>query len=390
MKRITFILAAIVCLAISAMAQQNQPNQINADQPLAPALWKQGIATCAHYTACDRRFGKKIEEIKAKYPNGYTLDNLNDFYGGQGRKWEKIYNEFKKEEGHSGSINDLKELVSPQIWNLVEPDFMAYITEHPEAANAVPDSAEGDQNGEEVQENNNGDSTAPVGVTDTKKTHGGGISCDANLPLWLGILGSLLGLCALLISLSNRGKIKEIRRAFTRELDRTNANLQEFSTDAANQMKTLSIRLTGKVPHDYQADVEPIAEQPADEPVLEEEPVIEEEEAVAEEGELLNLFTSKPDENDDFTRVSDTFEPGNSIYVLTTFDGKRGKFEVIDKPEVHNFALMMPAENLIRACSGNAIQIPSGTRIVTDRPGEAEFIDGKWHVIVKAIIHYEG
>ena len=48
------------------------------------------------------------------------------------------------------------------------------------------------------------------------------------------------------------------------------------------------------------------------------------------------------------------------------------------------------AENLIRACSGNAIQIPSGTRIVTDRPGEAEFIDGHWHVIVKAIIHYEG
>jgi hypothetical protein len=104
----------------------------------------------------------------------------------------------------------------------------------------------------------------------------------------------------------------------------------------------------------------------------------------------MNLFMSKPDENDDFTRVSDTFEPGNSIYVLTTFDGQHGTFEVIDKPEVHRFALMMPAENLIRACSGNAIQIPSGTRIITDRAGEAEFIDGKWHVVVKAIIHYEG
>ena len=51
---------------------------------------------------------------------------------------------------------------------------------------------------------------------------------------------------------------------------------------------------------------------------------------------------------------------------------------------------MMPAENLIRACSGNAIQIPSGSRIITDRAGEAEFIDGSWHVVVKAIIHYEG
>ena len=384
MKRITLIMAAIVCLAISAMAQPN------ADQPLSPALWKQGIATCAHYTACDRRFGKKIEEIKSQYPQGYTLDNLNDVYGGQGRKWEKIYNEFKKEEGRGGSINDLKELVSPQIWKLVEPDFMAYITEHPELANAVPDPAnQGDEQGENVQEGENGDASGAVAAP-KKKADDCALSCSANLPLWLGILGSLLGLCALLISLSNRGKIKEMRRAFTRELDRTNANLQEFSTDAANQMKALSIRLTGKVPHDYKEEMENIVEQPEEEPVqIAEVPVDEEQYVEEEEGDVLNLFTSKPDENDDFTRVSDTFEPGNSIYVLTTFDGQHGKFEVIDKPEVHTFALMMPAENLIRACSGNAIQIPSGTRIVTDRPGEAEFIDGKWHVVVKAIIHYE-
>ena len=190
--------------------------------------------------------------------------------------------------------------------------------------------------------------------------------------------------------MSNRGKYKELQRNFARELERTNANLQEFSTDAANQMKALSIRMTGKALRD--SDSEPIVAQVAEEPIPEAEaPVLVEEtlEEVEEEGEVLNLFTSKPDENDDFTRVSDTFEPANSIYVLTTFDGIHGKFEVIDKPEVHSFALMMPAENLIRACSGNAIQIPSGTRIVTDRPGEAEFIDGKWHVVVKAIIHYE-
>ena len=381
MKRITIIMAAIICLAISAMAQQN------ADQPLSPALWKQGIATCAHYTACDRRFGKKIEEIKAKFPQGYTLDNLNEVYGGQGRKWEKIYNEFKKEEGRNGSINELKELVSPQIWKLVEPDFQSFITEHPELANAVPDNAEAqDENQEGVQEDGN-DVTAPAPAGDPR--HGPrhdrqhhGPACAANLPLWLGILGSLLGLCALLTALSNRGKIKEMQRSFAREIERTNANLQEFSTDAADQMKALSIRLTGK------AGSYKIKEDPAE--VTEEEPAdeveeVEQEQAEAvvaeqplmEEGEVLNLFTSKPDENDDFTRVSDTFEPGNSIYVLTTFDGQHGKFEVIDRPEVHSFALMMPAENLIRACSGNAIQIPSGSRIVTDRPGEAEFIDGK-------------
>jgi len=391
MKRITLLMAVIICLAISAMAQQN------ADQPLSPALWKQGIATCAHYTACDRRFGKKIEEINQQFPQGYTLDNLNEVYGGQGRKWEKIYNEFKKEEGRNGSINDLKELVSPQIWKLVEPDFQAFITQHPEIANSVPDAeAQGEENADGVQEEDNKDMAEAPGPGHGPKHdrhHRGGPSGVANLPLWLSIIGALLGLCALLTALSNRGKIKAMQRAFTRELDRTNANLQEFSTDAANQMKALSIRLTGKNP--LPIEMAPEEEQPeeavADETVEAEAAAVDQEpEAAEQEGEVLNLFTSKPDENDDFTRVSDTFEPGNSIYVLTTFDGKKGKFEVIDKPEVHNFALMMPAENLIRACSGNAIQIPSGTRIVTDRPGEAEFIDGKWHVVVKAIIHYEG
>ena len=392
MKRFTLFMAVIVCLAISAMAQ-------NADQPLSPALWKQGVATCAHYTAHARGFGKKIEEIKSQYPQGYTLDNLNNVYSNQGRRWEKIYNEFKKEEGKNGSINDLKELVTPQIWKLVEPEFQAFITDHPELANAVPESENPDgENAEAVQEDSHaGMPPVPAGDRPRDRHHRphGGPSCAANLPLWLGILGSLLGLCALLTALSNRGKVKEMERKFAREIDRTNANLQEFSTDAADQMKALSIRLTGKkfrhqedvvadeAPETFEADetpeeeveeaVEAVAEAPAEEPF-----------------EPMTLFMGKPDENDDFTRVGDSFEQGNSIYVLNTEDGLHGTFEVIDKPEVHRFALMMPADNLIRACSGNAIQIPSGNRIITDRAGEAEFIDGKWHVVVKAIIHYEG
>ncbi len=248
----------------------------------------------------------------------------------------------------------------------------------------------GNENPEGVQEDAENASTEAEPIHDARhrqQRNNNGIDCNANLPLWLGILGSLLGLCALLVALSNRSKINAMRSSFARELDRTNANLQEFSTDAAEQMKALSIRLTGKSGN-YKPVEAPAFTAPVDQNDEEEnETVVAESEQ--EEGEVLNLFTSKPDENDDFTRVSDTFEPGNSIYVLTTFDGQHGTFEVIDKPEVHNFALMMPAENLIRACSGNAIQIPSGTRIVTDRPGEAEFIDSKWHIVVKAIIHYE-
>ena len=381
MKRITLIMAVIICFATSALAQ------ISENQTLSTTLWKQGIATCAHYTAHARGFAKKIDEIKAKYPQGYSLDDLNEVYSNQGRKWEKIYNEFKEEEGKNGSISDLKELVTPQIWKLVEPEFQAYITEHPEAMNEVPaqpaDQQVEGENGEEQSQQAEGQDNAAQ-----SSSKGTGMACPANLPLWLGILGSLLGLCALLIALSNRGKIKETHRMLAREIDRTNANLQEFSSDAADQMKALSIRLTGKAIRNK--DIEPIASEAiAEQPEAIEETVVASDDNGEEDGELMNLFMSKPDENDDFTRVSDTFEPGNSIYVLTTFDGQHGTFEVIDKPEVHSFALMMPAENLIRACSGNAIQIPSGTHIVTDRAGEAEFIDGKWHIVVKAIIHYE-
>ena len=384
MKRITLLLAVIVCLAISAVAQ-------NADQPLSPAMWKQGVATCAHFTAHARGFGKKIEEIKAKYPQGYTLDNLNEVYSNQGRRWEKIYEEFKKEEGRNGSINDLQELVTPQIWKLVEPEFQAFITEHPELANAVPETTEAD--GENVDEASNNDGVAPMPADERHRAlrnhQNGAFSCSANLPLWLGILGSLLGLCALLTALSNRGKVKEMERRFAREIDRTNANLQEFSTDAADQMKALSIRMTGKR---FPIHEETVAEEAPEAPKANEQEEVEEpvEEPVVASAKPMTLFMGKPDENDDFTRVSDEMEQGNSIYVLDTQDGLHGTFEVIDKPEVHRFALMMPADDLIRACSGNAIQIPSGNRIVTDRAGEAEFVNGKWHVVVKAIIHYEG
>ena len=384
MTRITLLMAAIICLATSALAQ------ISENQTLSTSLWKQGIARCAHYTAYAKGFAKRSDEMLARFPQGYTIDDLNDVYSNQGTKWDDIDNEFKKEEGKGGSLEDLKELVSPQIWKLVEPDFNAFVTDHPDMMNDPVEqpAAQQDEAAEGEEQAAEGEATAAKADT----ANGPSLpACPANLPLWLSIIAALLGLWALLNSLSNRGKIKEMRRIFAREIDRTNANLQEFSTDAAEQMKAISIRLTGKAIRRE----EPIAPAAIDETIIDgmpeqEESTIGGEDFQAEDGEIMNLFMSKPDDNDDFTRVSDTFEPGNSIYVLTTFDGTHGTYEVIDKPEVHRFALMMPAENLIRACSGNAIQIPNGTHIVTDRPGEAEFIDGKWHIVVKAIIHYEG
>ncbi len=380
-------MAAIICLATSALAQ------ISENQTLSTSLWKQGIARCAHYTAYAKGFAKRSDEMLRRFPQGYTLDDLNEVYDNQGAKWEKIYDEFKQEEGKSGSIADLKELVTPQIWKLVEPDFNAFITDHPDMAQEAPapeatdgEAQEGEQ-GDKAQANE-GEANAAKPASSLPSLP----ACPANLPLWLSIIGLLLGLWALLNSLSNRGKIKEMRRNFAREIDRTNANLQEFSTDAADQMRALSIRLTGKAVRMQEPVADNLAAINDDVQVADEETAATDGDVapIAADDEVLNLFMSKPDDNDDFTRVSDTFEPGNSIFVLTTLDGQHGTFEVIDKPEVHQFALMMPAENLMRACSGNAIQIPSGNRIVTDRAGEAEYVDGRWHVVVKAIIHYEG
>lgn len=96
------------------------------DEVLHPDYWKQGLALCAHYTAYGRGFAQRFEVIKEKFPLGFTLDDLNEVYSRQGQRWEKIYNEFKAKEGTCGSINDLKDMVTPQLWRLVEPELRTY------------------------------------------------------------------------------------------------------------------------------------------------------------------------------------------------------------------------------------------------------------------------
>ena len=62
---------------------------------------------------------------------------------------------------------------------------------------------------------------------------------------------------------------------------------------------------------------------------------------------------------------------------------------VIDNADAQRFALMMPTDNLTRACTGSGIQVSTGkTGIVTDTPGEATFDNGVWRITRKAIIHY--
>ena len=102
------------------------------------------------------------------------------------------------------------------------------------------------------------------------------------------------------------------------------------------------------------------------------------------------IFLTPPDEQGRFGNASATFERGNSIFVLTTADGNRGTYTVINDVSVHRLALMMPTENLTRACTGQNIQVSHGAqRIVTDKPGTAVLRGGRWTVDQPAQIHYE-
>lgn len=102
------------------------------------------------------------------------------------------------------------------------------------------------------------------------------------------------------------------------------------------------------------------------------------------------IFLSRPDDRGVFMATSSHIEPGNSIFVLTTADGTTGTFAVINDAGVHQLALMMPTENLTRACTGHNIQISAGkTRIVTDAPGRAVKEGRQWKIVQQATIHYE-
>ena len=106
--------------------------------------------------------------------------------------------------------------------------------------------------------------------------------------------------------------------------------------------------------------------------------------------EPRRLFLTRPDDRGYFIAASTRMEPGNSIFVLTTLDGLTGTFEVIDDAGVHQLALMMPTENLTRACTGKNIQVSAGmSAIVTDAPGVAKKEGTLWRIVEPAEIHYE-
>ena len=347
---------------LAAMAQ-------NDSTALTPTQWQHALAVIAQYEALNDGYGQKSETFETQSPQGYTLDDLDATYRPQA-KWQSVYNRLKALENDGGTMARIKELAGPLAQH-VERDMNAYLKKQPASEPEVAAA----------------DTAAPMpdtlAVTDVTQEPVAEEKGSFNGHLLFDILLALVALGSLALAWLNRSELNKLRRATRSELETNNENMQQLANDVSQHVKALLLRV-GNIeanqrvmkPRQVARHDEQQTEVPAK---LDEQPT------------ERTYYLSKPDDNDCFNRVSDEFELGNSLFVLTTTDGVHGTYQVIDNRDVHRFALMMPTENLTRACSGNAIQMSAGmTRIITDRPGEALFDNGQWRVIVKAIIHYEG
>lgn len=196
------------------------------------------------------------------------------------------------------------------------------------------------------------------------------------------IMGAL-GLCAALgiaLALAALYQIKKLKEEKNHEIAALKTALKQRNEEVGQHLKSLSAQLV-------QVE-ERISQRVATQSVPQQKPKAappQKPKAVPSE-----FFVSRADEGGFFSSVSSRMEPGNSIFRLSTADGVNATFEVICDAGVHQLALMMPTENLTRACTGENIQISAGkTRIVCDAPGTAKKEGNRWRIVKPAVIHYE-
>ena len=196
------------------------------------------------------------------------------------------------------------------------------------------------------------------------------------------IMGAL-GLCAALgiaLALAALYQIKKLKEEKNHEIAALKTALKQRNEEVGQHLKSLSAQL---------AQVEErLSQRVATQSVPQQKPKA----AMPQKPKAVptEFFASRADEGGFFSSVSSRMEPGNSIFRLSTADGVNATFEVICDAGVHQLALMMPTENLTRACTGENIQISAGkTRIVCDAPGTAKKEGNRWRIVKPAVIHYE-
>ena len=196
------------------------------------------------------------------------------------------------------------------------------------------------------------------------------------------IIGAL-ALCAALgiaLALAALYQIKKLKEEKNHEIAALKTALKQRNEEVGQHLKSLSAQL---------AQVEErLSQREATQSVPQQKPKA----APPQKPKAMptEFFASRADEGGFFSSVSSRMEPGNSIFRLSTADGVNATFEVICDAGVHQLALMMPTENLTRACTGENIQISAGkTRIVCDAPGTAKKEGNRWRIVKPAVIHYE-
>ncbi|MGN0229645.1 MAG: hypothetical protein ACI4BH_07540 [Muribaculaceae bacterium] len=375
MKRALSVFLVImvgIATAVTLWAQTDET------KPLSAKQWKRAIAIVGQHAALDGRYGHPESE----FPAEYTLDDLNKVY--KSSKWKKVYEYLKPKETEGGNIEKIREIAKEYTQPAgVVRKLNDYIAAHPESASNTPPpspspvdsevpatqpvkTATIDAASEEAMPAT--DSIAIINAT----ADGNASESHSGWAMVLDVILFLMSAAALYFAWITKKENAELKKELDYKTDKLNSQFEKFSKNITTDLNRVTYLVNRRRPVDIEFDG-----------------------GEKEGGEVVyngpkRLFLTKPDANDYFIRTTEVVEIGNSIFELATNDGVTGTFKVIDNPEVHQFALMMPTENLVRACTGKGIQISNGkTRIVTDREGTARCENGRWHVAVKAIIHYE-
>ena len=377
MKRTLAVLLVIMVSIATAVTLRAETDE---SKPLSAKQWQRAIAIVGQNAALDGRYGHPESE----FPEEYMLDDLNKVY--KSSKWKKVYEYLKSKETEGGNIEKIREIAKEYTQPAgVVRKLKEYIASHPESASntppASPASASVDSEVPATQPVNTAtidaapeeempatDSIAIINATaggSTSESHGG-------WAMVLDVILLLMSAAALYFAWITKKENAELKKELDYKTNKLNSQFEKFSKNITTDLNRVTYLVNRRRPTDIDFDG---GEKDGTE--------------VAYNGPK-RLYLTKPDANDYFIRTTEVVEIGNSIFELSTNDGVTGTFKVIDNPEVHQFALMMPTENLVRACTGKGIQISNGkTRIVTDREGTARLENGRWHVAVKAIIHYE-
>ena len=375
MKRTLSVLLVIMVSIATAVTLRAETDE---SKPLSAKQWQRAIAIVGQNAALDGRYGHPESE----FPEEYMLDDLNKVY--KSSKWKKVYEYLKSKETEGGNIEKIREIAKEYTQPAgVVRKLKEYIASHPESASNTPPASPAPVDSEvpatqpvntatidaaPEEEMPATDSIAIINATaggSTSESHGG-------WAMVLDVILLLMSAAALYFAWITKKENAELKKELDYKTNKLNSQFEKFSKNITTDLNRVTYLVNRRRPTDIDFDGG------------------EKDGAEAAYNGPKRLYLTKPDANDYFIRTTEVVEIGNSIFELSTNDGVTGTFKVIDNPEVHQFALMMPTENLVRACTGKGIQISNGkTRIVTDREGTARLENGRWHVAVKAIIHYE-